>query len=66
MLAIENMSEYFFVNRLDRTGKTFLYNILFMSVRLHEKITVTVVSSGIATLLISSDRTVYFWFKILI
>ncbi len=46
--------------------ESWLYNILLANIRLYRKITLIVTSFGITTLLINSDKTVYFWFKILI
>ncbi len=66
MLVIKNVSEYFFVDGSGRTGKTFLYNILFASVRSHEEIVMTIASLEIAALLISGYRIVHSQFKILI
>jgi len=60
MLAIENVSECFFVDGPGGTGKTFLYNTLLVSVRSCGEIAMAVASSGIATLLISGGRIAHF------
>lgn len=49
----------FFLDAPGGTGKTFLLNILLMSVRKDQKITVAVTSSGIAAKLLNGGRTAH-------
>src|SRR6266498_826592 len=54
----------FFVNSPESYEKTFLFNMILAKVRLDGKITITVVSSGIAALLLDSERIAHLRFKI--
>ena len=63
--SISNESGYtFFIYRYGGTGKTFLWNTLFSSVRNKGKIALAAASSGIAALLLPAGRTPHSRFKI--
>ncbi|XP_072060380.1 uncharacterized protein [Arachis hypogaea] len=58
------IGDFFFVYRYDGTRKTFLWNALFVSIRLKCHIVLNVASSGIATLLLPNGRTTHSRFKV--
>jgi hypothetical protein len=64
MAAIDHRA--FFVNGLNSTGKTFLYNCLLSTMRAQGRVAITVASSSIAALLLDGGRTTHSRFKILV
>src|SRR5687767_652068 len=62
--SIDNTCDCFFVDGLGDTGKTFLYNILLVTIRLREEIALAVASSSISALLIDGGRTAHSQFRI--
>ncbi|PKY57229.1 hypothetical protein RhiirA4_283232, partial [Rhizophagus irregularis] len=64
MQAVNDKYGHFFIDGPAGTGKTFLYNTLLATIRLHGDIAIAVASSGIAALLLSGGRTAHSRFKI--
>ncbi|CAG8661536.1 18179_t:CDS:2 [Rhizophagus irregularis] len=64
MQAVNDKYGHFFIDGFAGTGKTFLYNTLLATIRLHGDIAIAVASSGIAALLLSGGRTAHSRFKI--
>lgn len=54
----------FFVSGYGGTGKTYLWNAIVATIRSHQKIVLTVASSGVASLLLPGGRTAHSRFKI--
>ncbi|POG63370.1 DNA helicase Pif1 like protein, partial [Rhizophagus irregularis DAOM 181602=DAOM 197198] len=59
MQAVNDKYGHFFIDGFAGTGKTFLYNTLLATIRLHGDIAIAVASSGIAALLLSGGRTAH-------
>ena len=64
MHAVTCADGCFFIDGPGGTGKTFLYNVLLLTVRSSGDIAVAVASSGIAALLMMGGRTAHSRFKI--
>ena len=64
VLAANSQQTFFFVDGPGGTGKTFLYNAILAKVRSHDKIALSVASSGIAAELLEGGRTAHSRFKI--
>jgi hypothetical protein len=60
----KNEAGFFFVSGYGGTGKTYLWNRIVSYLRAHEKIVLTVASSGVASLLLPGGRTAHSRFKI--
>ncbi|KAL4562440.1 hypothetical protein LXL04_034645 [Taraxacum kok-saghyz] len=62
--ATEERGGFYFVSGCGGTGKTFLWRMLISSIRSQGKIVLSVVSSGIASLLLPGGRTAHSRFRI--
>ena len=60
----EKKENIYFLNAAGGTGKTYLINLLLSKVRSMKNIAIAVASSGIASTLLQSGRTVYSTFKL--
>ncbi|XP_028109699.1 uncharacterized protein LOC114308333 [Camellia sinensis] len=55
---------YFFIDGPGGTGKTFLYQAILATIRMHKLIALATTTSGVTTSLLPNGRTVHSWFKI--
>jgi len=62
--VLDDKPGFFFVSGYGGTGKTYLWNAIVSYIRAHQKIVLTVASSGVASLLLSGGRTAHSRFKI--
>lgn len=61
---MQNSGKMFFLDAPDRTGKTFLINLLLAKFRMQGKIALAVASSGIAATLLRNGKTAHATFKL--
>ncbi|KAG2659831.1 hypothetical protein PVAP13_1KG278905 [Panicum virgatum] len=62
--VLNNKPGFFFLSGYGGTGKTYLWNVIVKYVKAHQKIVLTVASSGVASLLLPRGRTAHSRFRI--